>query len=306
MNYKKIIKNRTVRIKILYFLSFIPDGLMIRIQYRIKTGHRLNLKNPRRFTEKLQWYKLYYKNPLMIQCVDKYDVREYVKSKGFEEILVPCIGIYDSPDEIDWDSLPDQFVMKDTLGCGGNAVIIVKDKNKEDVEKLKQQALEWVKIDAHKKSGGREWPYYSGKKHRIIFEQYIESMNDENFDNGIMDYKFFCFDGKVGLKWVDYDRFVDHKRVLFTPKGKRLNVECTYKNPKEFKYPKAAFDILQPIVDRLAEGFPHSRIDLYLVNNRPYFGEITFYSGSGYELFNDDRYDIWLGDKFNLPREIRK
>lgn len=109
IDYKKIIKSRELRLKILKIFSFIPDKPMVKFQYLLKTGHRLNQKNPKRFTEKLQWYKLYYKNPLMIQCVDKYDVREYVKPKGLEDILIPCYGVYNSPDEIDWGSLPNQF-----------------------------------------------------------------------------------------------------------------------------------------------------------------------------------------------------
>ena len=127
MDYKKIIKSRKVREQILRLLRFVPDKTMVKIQYRIKTGRKLNLKNPQRYTEKLQWYKLYYKNPLMIKCVDKYDVREYVKSLGLEEILNECYGVFDKVEDIDFDKLPNQFVMKDTLGGGGDRVIICKD-----------------------------------------------------------------------------------------------------------------------------------------------------------------------------------
>ena len=139
LDYKKIFKQRKTRTKILRALNFIPDKTMLKIQYRIKTGHRLNLKNPRRYTEKLQWYKLYYRNPLMIQCVDKYDVRDYVKSKGLEDILIPCYGVFDSAEEIEWGSLSSAFVMKDTLGGGGTSVAIVKDKNAENLEHLKER-----------------------------------------------------------------------------------------------------------------------------------------------------------------------
>ena len=136
MDYKKIIKSRSLRLKILRFLSFVPDKTMIKIQYKLKTGHKLNLKNPRRFTEKLQWYKLYYKNPLMIRCVDKGDVRKYVAKCGLKDILIPSYGIYNSFDEINWDKLPSKFVVKDTLGGGGNSIIIVKDKKDINFEKL--------------------------------------------------------------------------------------------------------------------------------------------------------------------------
>ena len=132
MNYKDIIKSRSVRIKILRLLLFIPDKQMIQLQYRIKTGRRLNLKNPQRFTEKMQWYKLYYRDPKMIQCVDKYDVREYVESKGLDQYLNKCYGVYEDVKDVDWQSLPDQFVMKDTPGGGGISVIIIRNKEKED------------------------------------------------------------------------------------------------------------------------------------------------------------------------------
>lgn len=128
MNYKKIIKSRETRIKLLSLLNFIPDKTMIKLQYYIKTGRRLNLKHPQRYTEKLQWYKLYYRDPLMQQCSDKYDVREYVKSKGLGHILNECYGVYERVEDIDFDSLPNQFVLKDTLGGGGNSVIICRKK----------------------------------------------------------------------------------------------------------------------------------------------------------------------------------
>ena len=132
MDYKKIIKNRETREKILRVLSFIPDKQMLELQYRIKTGHKLNLKDPRRFTEKLQWYKLYYKDPLLIRCVDKYEVRSYVEEKGLGDILTKCYGVFEKAEDVDFDSLPQSFVIKDTLGSGGNSVIIVKDKDKLD------------------------------------------------------------------------------------------------------------------------------------------------------------------------------
>ena len=115
MDYKKIIKSRAVRIKIMQAMSFIPDKWMVSLQYKIKTGRKLNLKNPQRFTEKLQWYKVYYRDPIMKQCVDKYEVRKYVEECGLGSILNECYGVYSSPDEIDFGKLPDSFVLKDTL-----------------------------------------------------------------------------------------------------------------------------------------------------------------------------------------------
>ena len=128
IDYKKIIKSRRLRLKILGLLSFIPDNLMLKIQYRLKTGRKLNLRQPVRFTEKIQWYKIHYRNPLMHQCVDKYLVRDFVAEKGLGNILVPLIGRYDSLETIDWNCLPEQFVIKTTHGGGGLNVIVCNNK----------------------------------------------------------------------------------------------------------------------------------------------------------------------------------
>lgn len=304
MDYKKVVKNRNLRLRILRILSFIPDKPMIKLQYFLKTGRILNLKNPKRFTEKLQWYKLYYKNPLMVQCVDKYDVREYVKSKGLENILIPCYGVYDSPEEIDWASLPNQFVMKDTLGGGGTSVIIVKDKSKENIEELKRRATEWVKIDARKRDAGREWPYYRGKKHRIIVEQYIDS-DDKN--GGLIDYKFFCFNGTPSWMYVIADRKIGSGAGfgIFDSDFNKSNVIRVDERPLERIVEKpAAFELMKRIASKLSRDFPEARVDLYEVKGKIKFGEITFYDGSGYMTFNPDYFDEELGKLFKLPRNL--
>ena len=301
MDYKKIIKSQDLRLRILKFLSFIPDKPMIKIQYFLKTGRRLNLKNPKRFTEKLQWYKLYYKNPLMIQCVDKYDVREYVKSKGLEDILIPCYGVYDSPDEIDWDSLPSQFVMKDTLGGGGTSVIIVKDKATADIEELKRRAAEWVKIDAHNRGGGREWPYYSGKNHRIIIEKYLDA--DKNA-GGLIDYKLLSFNGKPTIVYVLADRSIGNGAGcgIYDDEFNKLPCLELDERPLERIIEKPLmFEFMKEIASRLSEDFLEARVDLYEIEGEVKFGEITFYDSSGYMIFDPDEFDEEMGEMFILP-----
>ena len=177
MDYKKIIKSRAVRIRIMQALSFVPDKTMLGIQYRIKMGRKLDLKNPKRYTEKLQWYKLYYREPLMAQCVDKYEVRKYVEQCGLGSILNECYGVYETPDEIDFDKLPDQFVLKDTLGGGGNGVIICRDKSTLDIPQTVKTMRNWVK-PVSGKHPGREWVYDQGKN-RIVIEKYIPSDPDK-------------------------------------------------------------------------------------------------------------------------------
>ena len=301
MDYKKLIKSRPLRLAILSFLSFIPDKLMIKIQYRIKTGHKLNLKNPVRFTEKIQWYKLYYRNPIMIQCVDKYEVREYVKSKGLEDILIPCYGVYDSPDDIDWATLPNQFVMKDTLGGGGVSVIIVKDKASANFQELQNEARKWVETNAHKPHSGREWPYNNGKNHRIIIEKYLDA---DEMSGGLIDYKFFCFNGKPTWLYVVADRKIgSHAGFgIFDENFRRYNIQRADEKPLKRVIEKpVTFEYMKEISSRLSEDFPEARIDLYDVDGTVKFGEITFFDGSGYMTFNPDSFDEELGKAFLLP-----
>jgi len=294
MNYKDIIKSRSVRIKILRLLLFIPDKQMIQLQYRIKTGRRLNLKNPQRFTEKMQWYKLYYRDPKMIQCVDKYDVREYVESKGLDQYLNKCYGVYEDVKDVDWQSLPDQFVMKDTLGGGGISVIIIRNKEKEDPQK---QAVKL--IGPKVKGSGREWPYYSGKNHRLIIEEMIESNPSEG---GLIDYKFFCFNGKVEFLYVMGDREIGKsvKVSLFDRNFVKLPVSRV--GDEEFLKARKPenFDEMISVAEKLSEEFPHVRVDLYNVNGKILFGELTFYNASGYMLFEPDSFDVEIGKRWDI------
>ena len=157
--YKRIIKSAKIRRGILNCLSVLPDSIMLPLQYRIKLGRRLNLRNPTRFTEKIQWYKINYRNPIMHQCVDKYLVRDYVKDKGLEGILVPLIGKYDSIDQIDWNSLPNMFVIKTTHGGGGLNVVVCTDKKKLDTAEIREKLL-CEPTAVKKNTMGREWAYY--------------------------------------------------------------------------------------------------------------------------------------------------
>ncbi len=300
MDYKKIVRSRSLRLKILQVLSFIPDKPMLKMQYRIKTGRKLNLNNPQRYTEKLQWYKLYYKNPLMVQCVDKYDVRDYVKSKGLKDILIPCYGVYDSASEINWDILPQQFVMKDTLGSGGNSVIIVKDKTTADLVQLASVAQRWINNRAHCRNAGREWPYYSGKNHRIIIEKYIDSDVEKG---GLIDYKFLCFSGKAELLYVLADRVTGQGAGcgFFDLEFNQLPYKESDEPPLKRIIPKPEnFEKLKMVAEILADTFPCARIDLYDEKGKIVFGEITYFDSSGYMCFEPDKLDFQLGKKFIL------
>lgn len=298
-DYKKIIKRRAVRENILRMLAFIPDKPMLKLQYRIKMGRRLNLKDPQRFTEKLQWYKLYYRNPLMISCVDKFEVREYVDAKGYRDILNECYGVFDSFTDLVPERLPNQFVLKDTLGGGGNAVILCREKSELDWHQIQKQTEGWCRLP-QVREGGREWPYYSGKRHRIIAEEYlIPRLGGE-----LLDYKFFCFQGKVAFVYVCSQRRGGQSVQidLVSPDYEKLAVTRVGDEPTGTLPPKPDnFEEMIHIAEVLSADFPHVRVDLYSLDDTIRFGELTFFNASGYMIYDPDQFDMEVGEKFILP-----
>ncbi len=193
MNYKEIIKSREMRVKLLTFLGWIPDGIMLRLQYRMHTGRKLNLKSPKRFTEKMQVYKMSYRNIDMLRCTDKYEVRSYIQEKGYGKYLIPLIGVFDDVDSINFDVLPNQFVVKSTDGGGGNQVLICKDKSLICEDDFKSRIRGWMTARKINKQSGREWAYENGYPRRIIIEELI---GPDSFNKELCDYKFYCFGGK--------------------------------------------------------------------------------------------------------------
>lgn len=296
--YKKIIKSQETRLAILRLLRFVPDKIMIKLQYRIKTGKRLNLQHPKRYTEKLQWYKLYYRNPLLVQCADKYAVREYVTSKGYGRYLNNLLGsgVYMSADEIDFDALPNQFVIKATHGSGTNEIVL--DKASTDIATLKEKVNAWLRTGG--KSAGREW-CYEAIKPRLIVEEVLEA----NEEHDLPDYKFFCFDGKVYCLYVMQNYTLDHSKGelgFYDRDFSDLHVRRLDFNPIVNQPPKPKnFEKMVEIAEALSAGFPHVRVDFYNVDGKITFGEMTFYNASGYTRFEPDEFDFELGEQFVLP-----
>ena len=294
MDYKKIIKNQNIRFKILKFLNFIPDKTMVKLQYRIKTGRKLNLKNPQRYTEKLQWYKLNYRNPLMTKCADKYTVREYIESKGLGHILNKLYGVYDNVNEIDFDKLPNKFVLKTTNDSDTN--IFCKDKANSDLEEIKKKMNKKIK-ERTQIPLAREWAYNNSKR-RIICEKLLEDKGTK--DNSINDYKFLCFKGKPEFIVYDIDRYIGHKRNFYDTSWKYLNISSDCPNFGDIvEKPEKLKEMLE-IAKILSEDFPAVRVDLYCIQNKIYFGELTFYPWSGYVKFEPDEFDFILGKKFKI------
>ena len=296
LDYKKIFKSRKTRSKVLKALRFVPDKPMIMVQYKLKTGRKLNLRHPRRFTEKLQWYKLHYRNPLMKECINKYTVRDYIKSKNLESILVPLYAHYKWVEDIEWDKLPNSFVCKTQHGGGGLDVVIVTDKKQTTKEEVVKK-LHYSREKLLNTSGGREWAY-GGLDTGIVVEELL--VNRENPNAGINDYKFFCYDGHAKYIIVDVDRFIGHKRNFYDCDWNNLHVisDCPAAD-REIPKPKNLKEMMD-IAEILSADFPYVRVDLYSVDNKVYFGELTFYPWSGYVQFDPDEWDFKFGKDFKL------
>ena len=295
--YKKIIKSKNLRYSILFCVRFIPDSVMLKLQYRVKFKRKLNLKFPKRFTEKIQWYKLYYKNSIMPKCSDKYLVREYIKSKGLGYILNDLYCVYDSPSEIKLDELPDKFVMKLSNGSGTN--LLCRDKNKlNEQQVIKQFKSFYFKVKANL---GREWPYMKVKP-KIVVERLLE--DEEHINNAINDYKIFCYNGQPEYIICISDRYSDRcNHLVYDTEWNKVRVASEDARIDEDVPKPETLDEMLEIAAKLSEDFPFARIDLYSLENKVYFGEITFYPWSGYMEFEPDEFDFVLGEKFNLRRK---
>ena len=290
MNYKKIIRNQNTRFAILHALRWIPDRIMLPIQYRMKLGRSCNFSHPLRWTEKLQLYKMYYRNPILHKCVDKYEVRSFVASRGCSENLVTLYGVWDNASEIDFTKIPLSFVLKTTNGGGGEDVLLVRDKNMLDINKIVSSLNMKLKKETN---GGREWAYTGISKPRIICEELL--VNTQHPEAGIEDFKILCFDGTPYYIIVDKDRYTDHRRNFYTTDWKRVNVTTDHEQFESY-YPKPKnLEGMLNVARVLSKGFPFVRVDLYNLDGRIYFGELTFYPWAGYVQFTPDSFDYDLG-----------
>ena len=294
--YKKILKNKNLRYFILYCLKFIPDRAMLKLQYRIKFKRKLDLKAPKRFTEKIQWYKLFYKNPIMPRCSDKLLVREYLESKGLAHILNDLYCVYDRPEDINLGELPEKFVMKLSNGSGTN--LLCRDKSKLDPKEVIKDFKGFVfKVKANL---GREWPYMKVKP-TIVVERLLE--DEAHINNAINDYKIFCYDGKPEYVICISDRYSDRcNHLVYDTEWNKVRVASEDARIEENAPKPENLDEMLEIAAKLSEDFPFARIDLYSLAGKVYFGEITFYPWSGYMVFEPDEFDFVLGEKFNLRR----
>lgn len=277
----------------LYNLSLIiPDAIYIRLKYRKIFGKWPDLKNPKTFNEKLNWLKLHDRNPIYTAMVDKYEAKRYVADLIGEEYIIPTLGVWNKAEDIDFDGLPQKFVLKATHDSG--RVLICKDKSKFDRSMAVKEMNESLKRNFYAVT--REWPYKNVKP-RIIAEQLLEQADNKEFED-INDYKFFCFNGRVEFMKVDFNRHIDHHANYYDRNFNLLNFG-------EADFPPVAdkiisrpvnFEKMIELVEKISNSLRFVRVDLYEVDGHVYFGEITFYPASGTGQFTPQSADVMIGD----------
>lgn len=272
----------------------MPDRDYLERKFEALMGTPLHLDAPQTFNEKLQWLKLYDRKPEYTMMVDKYRVREYITQKIGAEYLIPLLGVWDSPDEIDFAALPEQFVLK----CNHNSglgMCICKDKSTLDLRKVRRELRKGLRQDYY--LPGREWPYKDVPR-KIIAEKFMI----DNEVNELRDYKFFCFRGEVKCFKVDFDRFIDHRANYFDPDGNPMpfgEVVCPPKPDKQLVLPEN-LDEMIALAEKLSGDVPFLRVDFYNIQGRIYFGELTFSPASGMGKFIPEEWDAILGSWLRL------
>ena len=275
-------------------VKFLPDELYLKMYFYGFLGYRLDLKNPKTYNAKLQWLKLYDKRPEYTKMVDKVDAKDYVASLIGDKYVIKTLGVWNSIDDINWDSLPNQFVLKSTNDSGG--VVVCKDKSLLDIQKAKEKL---------RFTGGRdyaeiskEYPY-KNVPHRYIAEEYIE--DESGFE--LKDYKIFCFDGEPKFLFVATGRQQNDTRFDFYDLNfNHLPVLNGHENAEIWPSKPQNFDEMLNVARKLSKNIPHVRVDLYNVNGKIYFGELTFFHWSGIVPFEPFDWDYKFGEYLNLPK----
>ncbi len=296
----KLIKNPA---KVVYILDklgvsrMIPDKPYLKLKYRACFGKKLKLKNPTTFNEKLQWLKLYDRKPEYTAMVDKYEAKKYAAERIGDEYIIPTLGVWDRVEDIDFDSLPEQFVLKCTHDSGG--LVICRDKSQLNIEEAKEKLQKALKNNFY--YSYREWPYKNVKP-RIIAEEYMEDASTSE----LRDYKFFCFDGVAKALFIATERQKAGEEVKFDfydINFKHLDFRQGHPNSSaEIKRPET-FQKMRELAENLSKSIPQLRVDFYEVNGRAYFGELTFFHHAGLMPFDPEEWDYTFGSWIQLPEK---
>ena len=273
----------------------IPDKVFLKMRYKTIFGRKPNLKNPQTFNEKLLWLKLYDRNPKYSNLVDKFEVKKYIAGTIGEKYTIPTLGIYDRFEDIDFDSLPQKFVIKCTHDSG--SVVICQDKDTFDIAAAEKKITPKLKCNMY--WWGREWPYKNVKP-RIIVEQYMEDVETAE----LRDYKFFCFDGTVKALFVATERQKEGEEVkfdFFDTDYNHLAFKQGHPNAKTLPQKPRRLEEMIQLAEKLSVGFPQLRVDFYEVNGEIYFGELTFSHFCGMVPFDPSEWDQIFGSWIKLP-----
>ena len=269
--------------------KYVPKMFFKRVNYK------LNLDNPQTYNEKLQWLKLYDHNPLYTTLVDKYEVKQYVADKIGPQYVIPTLGVWDSVKDIDFDKLPNQFVLKCTHDSGG--LVICKDKSKLNIAKAKRVLRKSLRRNFYYM--GFEWPYKNVKP-RIVAEEYMEDTKTKE----LRDYKFFCFDGEVKALFIATERQKEGEDVkfdFFDADFNHLPFRQGHENAAVLPEKPLRFDDMKVLAAKLSKDIPQVRVDFYEVDGRIYFGEMTFYHHGGWTKFDPKDWDMKWGELIKLP-----
>ncbi len=275
-------------------LKFLPPDLYIKIYYEYYSGKKLDLDNPIEFNQKISWLKAYYHPPILTQLVDKYAVRTYVKDKIGEQYLNELLHVYDKASDVNFEELPEQFVIKGVHGFHFN--LIVKDKSKLNKKRARYLMRKWMSKNQYYR-GGLEWAYKNVKP-RLIAEKFLSEMDKEVLN----DYKFFCFNGKPKFVQIDIERGINDYRAFYDLKWNKLEF-YNKENPVfpgELTKPEN-FENMVEVATKLADKFPFVRVDLYSINGKTLFGEMTFYPADARKDFHPQKYNHILGSYIKLP-----
>lgn len=281
------------------FFNNMTDEDYCKRKFEIFFGYPLNLDNPQTYNEKLQWLKLHDRKPIYTTMVDKYEAKGFVASIIGEEYIIPTLGVWEHFEDIDFEILPDQFVLKCTHDSGG--LVVVKDKNEFDINTARKRINKALKKNYF--DYGREWPYKNVKP-RIIAEKYME--DESGFE--LKDFKFFCFNGVPKLLFVACDRGKQVEETKFNFYDMDFNLlpfTNGHPNAPEGRITKPeTFEEMKEIAAELSKNCPHVRVDLYSINGKTYFGELTFYHWSGFKPFDPPEWDKRIGDLLQLPNVV--
>jgi len=277
-------------------VTLIPDKLWLSWLFKHRMGYSMDWKNPKTYSQKLQWLKVYDRNPIYTMLVDKYEVKPYIEERIGKQYIIPTLGVWNHFDDIDFDDLPDQFVLKCTHDSGG--LVICKNKKEFDKEKFREIFRLALKRNPYDVT--REWPYKNVKP-RIIAEKYME---DET-SHDLRDYKFFAFNGTMKAMFIATERNSreETKFDFFDRDFNHLNIRNGHPNAEHLPEKPTKYAEMCQLAEKLSEGLSQVRVDFYEVNGQVYFGEMTFFHWSGLKPFEPEKWDRVFGDWIILPEK---